>query len=54
MAKAIEEAFDDSWVEMEVPVHAIPRGQNWTELRDTLIVRCRETIGFVGAFTRTC
>ena len=44
MAKAIEEAFDDSWVEMELPVHAIPSGQNWTTLRDTLIARCREAV----------
>jgi hypothetical protein len=44
VARAIEEAFDDSWVEMEVPVHAIPTGQNWTTLREALIARCREAL----------
>lgn len=46
IAPAIEAAFPDSWVELEVPVHAIASGQNWNELsvrlRDGCIAVIRE------------
>lgn len=44
VAEAIESEFNDSWVEMEVPAHAIPTGQNWHALRDTLTGRCRAAL----------
>lgn len=38
---AVESAFPDSWVELEIPVHAIPTGHNWQllsrQLRDSII-----------------
>lgn len=45
VAIAVEETFTDSWVEMEVPVHAIPPGEDWTELRNRLRACCVEAIG---------
>ncbi len=44
VAAVIEQTFPDSWVEMEVPVHAIPAGENWANLRDRLSASCVEAI----------
>lgn len=44
ITSAVESAFPDSWVEMEVPVHAIPTGEDWKQLRDRLLVRCLEAV----------
>ena len=45
IAAAIESTFPDSWVELEVPVHAIPTGEDWKQLRDRLLARCLEAVG---------
>ncbi len=45
IAEAIESTFPDSWVEMEVPVHAIPTGEDWRQLCDRLLARCLEAVG---------
>lgn len=45
MSRAVEETFGDSWVELEVPVHAIPSGQDWAALSKRLCARCIEAIG---------
>ena len=45
LAAAIESTFPDSWVELEVPVHAIPTGEDWKLLRDQLRARCLEAVG---------
>jgi hypothetical protein len=41
---AIEKTFQDSWVEIDVPVHAIPAGLDWTALREKLIARSCEAL----------
>ena len=44
IAPAIEAAFPDSWIELEVPVHAIPSGLNWVDLSSRLRDRCIDAI----------
>lgn len=36
IAPLVEAAFPDSWIELEVPVHAIPVGQDWRQLGERL------------------
>lgn len=44
VAGTIEATFQDSWVEIEVPVHAIPTGQDWATIRQAMTARFVEAV----------
>jgi hypothetical protein len=44
LEQPVAESFPDSWIEISVPAHAIPTGQNWESLRELLLHRVSEGI----------